>query len=59
MTSVLFATWHLPFGDMGFVPHMLFGLAMALLRIASGSLLPCMIAHATSNFVTAVAFEAR
>jgi len=58
-TSTLFATWHFPFGDTGFVPHALFGFAMALLRIASGSLLPCAVAHAAGNFVTAIAFEAR
>jgi uncharacterized membrane protein YccF (DUF307 family) len=41
VTALTFAAWHVPFGDHAWVAHALFGLAMALVRIAGHGLAAC------------------
>jgi membrane protease YdiL (CAAX protease family) len=57
-TALLFGAWHLPLmGSVNLIGHILFGVAMALVRNGSGTLLPCVLLHATGNILTGVAYE--
>jgi hypothetical protein len=55
-TALLFALAH--FEPQKFVPIGLFGVALGVLRLVSGSLVPCILLHATYNAIPLVAILA-